>query len=109
MREEFGSDPADLVAAIGPGIGQCCYTVGIEVQEQFSADFSYAAELFRSVDDALLLDLVEANRRQLMAAGLSEGSLAVVGGCTSCKPGLFYSHRASGGHAGRMMAVIGVC
>jgi purine-nucleoside/S-methyl-5'-thioadenosine phosphorylase / adenosine deaminase len=108
MREEFGSDPADLIAAIGPGIGQCCYTVGAAVLERFAAGFSYSEELFLRSDEALRLDLVEANRRQLLAAGLQGSSIAIVGGCTSCQPGLFYSHRASGGHAGRMMAVIGV-
>jgi hypothetical protein len=108
MRAEFGSDPADLIAAIGPGIGQCCYTVGEEVLERFAANFSYSGELFDQRRDDLRLDLVEANRRQLMAAGLSASSIATVGGCTGCQPGLFYSHRLSGGHAGRMMAVIGI-
>jgi polyphenol oxidase len=107
MGQEFGSDPSDLVAAIGPGIGQCCYSVGAEVLAQFVSRFSYASELFLK-DSALRVDLVEANRRQLLAAGLRTDSIAVVGGCTSCQPQLFYSHRASGGHAGRMMAVIGI-
>ena len=108
MKQEFGSDPADLIAAIGPGIGSCCYTVGEEVRTQFSANFSYAAELFQERDGALIVDLVEANRRQLLAAGLAADSISVVGGCTACQQGSFYSHRASGGHAGRMMAVIGI-
>jgi hypothetical protein len=118
MREEFGSDPGDLIAAIGPGIGQCCYTVGAEVLERFAADFSYSGALFvqrrdelgkdELGKDELRLDLVEANRRQLLAAGLRASSIATVGGCTVCQPGLFYSHRLSRGHAGRMMAVIGI-
>jgi YfiH family protein len=108
MMEEFGSDPADLIAAIGPGIGVCCYTVGEEVQAQFDANFSYAEELFLPAEGAFCLNLVEANRRQLMAAGLRPDAIATVGGCTSCQPQLFYSHRASGGHAGRMMAAIGI-
>jgi YfiH family protein len=112
MRTEFGSDPADLVAAIGPGIGQCCYIVGGEVRERFGAEFSYADELFSRADDEssseMRLDLIAANRRQLLYAGLNPEAVAVVGGCTACQPDLFYSHRASGGRAGRMMAVIGV-
>jgi YfiH family protein len=107
MVEEFGSDTSDLVAAIGPGIGQCCYSVGVEVLAQFESRFSYASELFLK-DPVLRVDLVEANRRQLLAAGLRADSIARVGGCTSCQPRLFYSHRASGGCAGRMMAVIGI-
>ncbi len=54
------------------------------------------------------LDLVEANRRQLLDAGLRAKAIQMVGGCTSCQPEWFYSHRASQGHAGRMMAVIGI-
>jgi YfiH family protein len=117
MQEEFGSDAAQLVAAIGPGIGSCCYTVGDEVLARFDAGFSYSRELFfedgadagnLTGRSASRLDLIEANRRQLLAAGLDAGSIAVVGGCTACQPQFFYSHRASGGHAGRMMAVIGI-
>jgi YfiH family protein len=108
MREEYGSDPADLIAAIGPGIGACCYAVGDEVLTRFEANFSYADSLFLRQDGALRLDLVEANRRQLLAAGLRPEAIATVGGCTGCQPHLFFSHRASGGHAGRMMAVAGV-
>jgi hypothetical protein len=133
MRLEFGSRTEDLMAAIGPGIGPCCYAVGEEVFSSFESQFAYARELFREVYDAdpvrasypmlfltqrapghsplgpsLHLDLVEANRRQLLAAGLKPRAIKVVGGCTSCQPELFFSHRASRGHAGRMLAVIGI-
>lgn len=116
MQAEFGSDPGELVAAIGPGIGPCCYAVGEEVLERFLANFSYADALFSGVRAdgertrslARKLDLVEANRRQLLDAGLRGGSISTAGGCTACQPELFYSHRASGGRAGRMMAVIGI-
>jgi hypothetical protein len=133
MRLIFGSRPEDLVAAIGPGIGSCCYAVGEEVFSAFESQFSYVHALFREVYDAdpvrkkypmlfltqrapghspvgpnLHLDLIEANRRQLLAAGLAPKSIQVVGGCTQCHTGLFFSHRASRGHAGRMMAVIGI-
>src|SRR5208337_1441681 len=60
------------------------------------------------IGPSLHLDLIEANRRQLLAARLKPGSIQVVGGCTQCHTELFFSHRASHGHAGRMMAVIGV-
>jgi YfiH family protein len=133
MRIEFGSKPEDLVGAIGPGVGACCYAVGEEVLSSFESQFSYARELFREVYDAdavrtkypmlfltqrapghspigpsLHLDLVEANRRQLLDAGLKASAIRVVGGCTSCQTQLFFSHRASQGHAGRMLSVIGV-
>lgn len=133
MRLEFGSRPEDLMAAIGPGIGQCCYSVGEEVLEEFESQFGYGRELFAGVDETdpvrtrypmmflnqrapghgskdirLHLNLVEANRRQLLAAGLSPKSIRMVSGCTGCRQDLFFSHRASGGRAGRMMSVIGI-
>jgi len=134
MRLEFGSSPRHLVAAIGPGIGACCYAVGEEVLSEFESQFFYARQLFREVYDAdpvrkkypmlflnqrapghgsigpqLHLDLIEANRRQLLAAGLSPRAIRTVGGCTQCYSDLFFSHRATRGHAGRMMAAIGIC
>jgi polyphenol oxidase len=108
MGEEFGSDPATMIAAIGPGIGRCCYTVGGEVQARFDGNFSYGAELFHLRDEGLYLDLIEANRRQLLTAGLAADSISIVGGCTACHQELFFSHRASDGHAGRMMTIIGI-
>jgi len=133
MRLEYGSKPKDLIAAIGPGIGACCYSVGDEVLSEFESQFSYARKLFHEVYDsdpirtkypmlfltqrapghspigpALHLNLVEANRRQLLDAGLDEKAIRVVGGCTHCERELFFSHRGSQGHAGRMMSVIGI-
>lgn len=133
MSAEFGCKPEDMIAAIGPGVGACCYAVGEEVLSEFESQFHYAREVFHEVysTDAvrnkypmlfltqrapghsligpeLHLDLVEANRRQLLAAGLKARAIKVVGGCTSCETELFFSHRASQGHAGRMMAVIGI-
>src|SRR6185437_9538717 len=52
MRLEFGSRPEDMIAAIGPGIGQCCYAIGEEVRQQFESQFAYASELFREVSDS---------------------------------------------------------
>jgi hypothetical protein len=133
MRLEFGSRPEDLVAAIGPGVGTCCYAIGEEVFSAFESQFTYAQELFREVYDSdpirekypmlfltqrapghspigpsLHLNLVEANRRQLLDAGLKPGSIKVVGGCTSCQTELFFSYRAAQGRAGRMLSVIGI-
>lgn len=133
MRLEFGSRPEDLIAAIGPGVGACCYAVGEEVLSEFESQFTYAPALFREVYDSdpiktkypmlfltqrapghspigpsLHLDLIEANRRQLLDAGVKPRAIHFVGGCTSTHTKLFFSHRASRGHAGRMMSVIGV-
>ncbi|QNI36004.1 peptidoglycan editing factor PgeF [Edaphobacter albus] len=118
MRREFGSRPEDLLAAVGPSIGSCCYTVGEEVREKFGAEFPYAAELFHVVQakdgaEQLRVDLWEANRRQLMAAGVSEERITVVAECTSCavdRSGQrkYFSHRADAGRTGRMLNMIGI-
>ena len=133
MHRRFGSRPADLKAAIGPGIHTCCYEVGAEVREKFESQFSYAAKLFREVEERdpvrdkypmlfltarppghsilpkkLFLDLVEANRRQLLAAGVSAKSIEASPLCTNCRPDLLFSYRAEKGKTGRMMAVAGI-
>jgi len=133
MRKHFGSDPAQLRAAIGPGIRNCCYQVGTDVKDTFQAQFAYGAELFRETKERheiherypllfltarapghselpkkIFLDLAEANRRQLLDAGVSARNISDLGMCTSCKPELFFSHRAEKGKTGRMMAAVGI-
>lgn len=133
MRMHFGSDPAQLIAAIGPGIGGCCYSVGEEVRAEFESQFSYAEELFHSVFDSdpvrekypllfmtarapghsnigpqLHLDLVKANQRQLLSAGVKEENINASTLCTACNRKLLFSHRAEHGKTGRMMAAIGI-
>jgi len=110
MRLEFKSNPEDLVAAVGPGIGACCYMVGEEVRSSFEAQFPYGADLFRKVGtpSALHLDLVEANRRQLLDAGLKAECISVVNECTSCLTDRYFSYRAEHGFTGRMFSVIGI-
>jgi YfiH family protein len=132
MRAVFGSQPRDLFAAIGPCIHQCCYAVGDEVIEEFRSQFIYGSELFREVYDLdpvkqkypmlfltarapghsnlgpqTHLDLVEANRRQLVQAGVQAKNIWVAQECTSCRTDLLFSHRGEAGYTGRMMAVIG--
>jgi len=115
MRQEFGSAPEDLQAAVGPAIGACCYAVGEEVRGQFAERFSYAGELFTEAPStgadgraATHLDLAEANRRQLLAAGLGDASILRTHACTSCRTDRFFSHRAEHGRTGRLMAVAGL-
>jgi polyphenol oxidase len=108
MGREFGSMPEDLIAAIGPGIGPCCFAVGAEVRELFAARYPYSDELFSGGDRRLTLDLVEANRRQLQAAGLAPEAVFSFNACTSCRTDEFFSYRAERGKTGRMMAVIGI-
>ena len=138
LRLRYGSRPEDLVAVVGPAIGACCYAVGEAVRHEFESQFAYAEELFSEVYDSdpvrekypllfltarapghsnigpqIHLDLWEANRRQLLDAGLKAKRIAVVGECTACARvkggGLkYFSHRGESGFAGRMMGVVGV-
>ena len=105
MVAEYGSDPADMMAAVGPGIGPASYVVGEAVREAFAAGYAYAAALF---DEAMRLDLWEANRRQLVDAGLLPAKIDVIGEDTATQTERFFSHRAEHGFTGRMMGAIGM-
>ena len=118
MRKEFGTRPEDLLAAVGPSIGACCYTVGQDVRDQFAEQFAYSENLFRPQPSEegqarFKIDLWEANRRQLLDAGLQPRKISVVGECTACtvEPSgepRYFSHRAQAGRTGRMLNVIGI-
>jgi polyphenol oxidase len=133
LRRHFGSDPADLVAAIGPGIHGCCYEVDENFRDKFRAQFPYADVLFQEVFSSdpvrrkypllfmnqrapghgephrtVHLDLVEANRRQLLDAGIRQQNIWISDLCTSCRTDLFFSHRKERGVTGRMMAAIAI-
>jgi YfiH family protein len=96
MRRHFETRPEDLHAAIGPGIGKCCYEVGPEVAQHFG-------ETSRAH-----IDLVEANRQQLRAAGLAGGRIYAAALCTMCLPGEFHSYRRDRDAAGRMFSFVGI-
>jgi YfiH family protein len=96
MRGRFGTRPEDLHAAIGPGIGACCYEVGPEVAEQFGGQ------------GRAHIDLPAANRAQLAAVGVASGRIYVAGLCTMCGSGDFHSFRRDKEAAGRMYSFIGL-
>jgi len=102
LQREYGSQPSELRAAIGPAIGQCCYEVGPEVASRLRPWFPERDDLERRTH----VDLGEANRRQLMAVGLLAERIISGAPCTFCTPGL-YSYRREGGY-GRMISAIGV-
>ena len=94
MSAEFGTDPAHVHAAIGPGIGVCCYQVGVEVARRFGQN------------RAGRLDLAEENRRQLVQAGVPESQIENLNLCTRCDPARFHSWRRDQQAAGRMISFI---
>ncbi len=108
MRQLYGSNPADLVAALGPSIGPCCYTVGAELIEAFRVGGHDPHDLGRWFrhGDRLQLDLWTANRDQLEAAGVPASAIFASGLCTACHPDWFYSYRREGAAAGRLVGFI---
>ena len=134
MKMEFGTRAEDVIAALGPGIGQCCYEVGPEVAKEFQAQFLNARDWFEGPFDALAsgendpnwlpwltmrppghqpppprirLDLIAANRAILAGAGIAVGNIFSSGLCTACRPDLLFSYRREK-TTGRMMAAIGI-
>jgi polyphenol oxidase len=133
MIGRFGTRPRDLMATIGPGIHECCYEVGEEVRDQFESQFAYASTLFRELKESdpvrekypllfltarapghgelpkkIFLDLVDANRQQLLAVGVPAKNIEASPLCTNCRTDLLFSYRAEKGKTGRMMAIVGI-
>lgn len=134
MQLEFGTRPEDVIAALGPGIGRCCYEVGSEVARDFDAQFPNAREWFEGPFDTLAsgendpnwlpwltmrppghppppprvhFDLIAANRAILAEAGIPARQISSSGFCTACRTDLFFSYRRERS-TGRMMAAIGI-
>ena len=117
MASHFGSDPADLVAAVGPAIGPCCYEVGPEVVEAAGAVFAAVrGEVLLTQQPPLNgngasgaarpvihFDLWRANQWQFEQAGVQQ--IEVAGICTRCQRATFFSHRGDHGKTGRFGAV----
>jgi YfiH family protein len=106
MTESFGTDPTDVVVGIGASMGPCCYTVGSDVIDAFTA--SRIEPALVTDDGPIRLDLWESNRRQLLHAGVPSHSIETMGMCTGCHVSTFFSHRAEAGRTGRMAVAIGL-
>lgn len=107
MQEHFQSDPADMVAAIGPSIGPDHYEVGSDVAVQVKEAFGgEASKILSNEDYVIRLDLWEANRLLLEHAGVRHIEMA--GLCTACHTEDWFSHRAEKGRTGRFGAIIGL-
>lgn len=102
MGTEFGTDAGDVYAAVGPSIRACCYEVGPEVAEQFDA----AVRRRSAQDGRHRVDLAQANRQQMEAAGVQAERIFDCGLCTMCESTQFFSYRREPGNPGRMTAAI---
>lgn len=98
MTEVYGSDPADIIATIGPGICQSCYEVGPEILEEFENDWGHTAcaTLFKKHGSKYLLDLWLANQMVLKEAGLNDANIIITNICNRCNKDKFYSFRGDG-------------
>jgi purine-nucleoside/S-methyl-5'-thioadenosine phosphorylase / adenosine deaminase len=94
MRSEFGTSPQQIIAAIGPGIGPCCYQIGEEVARRFG------------LTAAGYVDLAAINREQLIRAGVPASQIDTLRHCTRCESELFHSYRRDGDRAGRMISYV---
>jgi YfiH family protein len=103
MERRFGSDPGEILAAIGPAIGRCCYEVGPEVAEHFT---EVEGAVVPGEGERFMLDLKAVNRSQLLEAGLKDAHIETSPGCTACESDRFFSYRKEGGCDGRFMSCI---
>ncbi|MBA3242991.1 MAG: peptidoglycan editing factor PgeF [Acidobacteria bacterium] len=111
MQAEFGTDPRDVRAAVGPAARACCYEVGAEVIEAFREKFPRADSLFTPTREGhALVDLQRANREQLVESGVRDERVHTLPLCTICRPDLFFSYRYEQklyDRTGRLLSVIG--
>jgi polyphenol oxidase len=124
MQEQFGSQPADILAGVGPSIGPCCYEVSEEVRQLFLGLQTFeeqpTEERYRELvaesavfemlelpeKASLRLDLWATNHKQLLLAGLAPEHIELPQVCTSCETERFFSHRAEEGRTGRFPAIM---
>lgn len=109
MTEEFGTDPSDVIAAIGPSICQDCYEVSEDVIEQFQSTFSqeHWDELYYKKENGKYqLNLWKANEIVMLEAGVKKENIAVTNICTCCNSDILFSHRASQGKRGNLAAFL---
>lgn len=106
MTEHFGTDPSDVVCAIGPAISKCCYEVDLPCAENFLnlSDVDSDKFVFPKQDGKFMIDLLEANRQMLCSTGVDPNNITVSDVCTNCNSDLLWSHRATKGHRGTMSA-----
>jgi copper oxidase (laccase) domain-containing protein len=107
MQAEFGCQPANLLAGIGPSIAAHHYQVGSDVVEQVNAVFGPDAKaLLPETDGKVQFDLWAANRLVLESQGVRH--IEIAGICTACDLENWYSHRGEHGITGRFGALIGI-
>jgi copper oxidase (laccase) domain-containing protein len=111
MSKAFGSHPENILAVIGPSICMDCYEIGDDVADEFIRAFSSEEQstiLVKNQRNRYQLNLWEANRRILLAAGLKDENIHLSGVCTSCNCEILFSHRRSRGKRGSLAAFLAI-
>ncbi len=108
MVKEFGCNPSDIIAAIGPCICQNCYEVDTPVFDAFCDSGIDMTDVFCKGRDEnhFMLNLVAANKNTLLSAGIKEDNIDISDICTCCNASELHSHRATGGKRGNLAAII---
>ena len=108
MVSNFGSNPNDIIACIGPCIGSCCYEVDTPVFNEFKKlPYLSLNEIFTEKGGGkYMLDLVEANKQILINAGINQNNMDISDICTCCNKNELHSHRATAGKRGNLAAII---
>ena len=109
MEREYGTNPEDLIVAIGPSICQDCYEVSEDVIEEFQTAFpreQWDGLFYRKENGKYQLDLWEANRQIFLEARVKPENISIPNLCTCCNPQLLFSHRASKGKRGNLAAFL---
>jgi hypothetical protein len=106
MKEAFGCRPENMVAALGPHIGQCCFEVGMDVYRQFAEAFPDMQDAMEQKVDKWHIDLSRIIKRMLVREGLSDNNIYDVNRCTVCERELFFSHRGGKGISGTGAALL---
>lgn len=104
LYDKYNSSPENLLAAIGPAIGLCCFELDKDSADTFRNQNGHEEFLFEgNTPDKWIVDLAEASRRQMMNCGIPEANIDLSHLCTRCRQNLFFSHRGSGGITGRQI------
>jgi len=104
MKENFQSNPQDIIAGVAPSIGKCCYEVDWNVAKNFK-DIDNA---YDKKGDKYMLDLPHINKIQLLESGLKEDNIELSNICTACEVEEYFSYRKENGCSGRFMSIIGL-
>lgn len=109
MTELYGTDPSDVLGAIGPSIGVCCFEVDTPVVDEFNEKLPFSQKYIKKCDygeDKYKIDLWQINKEIMIKSGIKEENIDVTTICTKCNPDLFYSHRNMGLERGSMAAFL---